>query len=1430
MLYNGFMARFRFPRFRLPRWTPYIAYIFLVFAILAGIFVFKYGTPGFFRAETKGNNPVIYLPFEETNGTTVTTIGATKIPFTLTNGATIKVGSECYSGNCVDLDGINDYVWVDESMQGGLNPSDDPFTIQSWFRHDIEISGMDTLVSRYQFSGYRIYMNSTGNMCFYIEDTVGTSDTLCTTKSYNDSQWHQIHAIKTATQLQIYIDGLLEASSTFTATGDIGVSETSYFIGINNDSGSDFWNGYIDEFKYYNYARSVEQIKTDTFASGTPVGVAAQVGTPPSLGNGLVLWWKLTDATANSCSGGVNDACDSSGNGHDGEWFGNATSARDSRFGYRVDLDGTGDYVYSDHLLSGVLDFDQTESFTYSIWVYPTSVSGNRVIFSKGNPLTPEQGFTFMLTGNALSAELSDGVNNASLNMGTATVNTWVHLIGIVDRKNKVFYAYANGTLVAQADISSMGSVSNSEGIFVGADSTGGANLAGRVADARIYNRALSSAEIDKLYTYRPGPVAWYKMDENTGTTTIYDSSGNNRHGTMNGSMTNSDWVPSRKSSGLNFDGSNDYIELPTGFLDTVTGSASMWVRAVNSYSAFGTLFYATDATTGSRDGNGSELEFHLNFDTGGVLKLYFEESPTGGVDDTEIITTGRDYTDDTWHYVTATWDTEANTSAIYVDGHPIVFGAHSVGTPYGSAVAIRLGRVFASSRYYTGDMDDVKFYNYAITQEQIFRDMNSGTTLTKTNPARTAATWSFDEGIGTTANDKSGLFNHLTLNSSSWTNTGYLNGAFYANGSTWASRSDDINLNFHANQPFTISLWAKSASATNPATNQYLIDKASPSEPTTYTPGYNIYFTTNGGIACGVDDDTSWTSGIAEKVASTSTDYYDANWHHIMCVREGTDLRLYVDGTLVQTTTNATGTGSLVNADHFTVGSRNLADDTDDFVGYIDEVKVYNYVETLTNVQAVTNSNYSLALGTYSTQSDGITNTNATDRTYCVPGDTTTCNPPIGHWTFDENTGTLAKDTSANANTGTLTNGPVWTDGKVGQALQFDGSNDHVVLPTSSSLNITGDISLESWIKTSSTGFPHIFGGYQSSSPYPGYAIALGANADPGKFCFWNGTGWNCTTTNVNDGKWHHVAAVLSGSTLYLYIDGIINRTVTSVATIPSYTSTRVIGGRSDANVTYIWNGKLDDVRLYNYARTHAQVQWDYNKGGPLAHWKLDECTGTTANDATGNAQTGTITIGATGTYTSAGTCNSGNSAHAWNAGTGGKFNGSLGFDRTDDFITVNNSSYISPPREISFGHWMKTSTTNIVSINKQNVNAVSDSYQLYINTSGILRTTVDGVTATGTKVVTDGNWHHVMTTYDGSTIRLYLDGRLEASTNYSTSAITYSSINLFIGKNNSGSFNFNGLLDDVRIYGYALSPKQIQLIMNENAAVRYAPISGSP
>jgi len=73
-----------------------------------------------------------------------------------------------------------------------------------------------------------------------------------------------------------------------------------------------------------------------------------------------------------------------------------------------------------------------------------------------------------------------------------------------------------------------------------------------------------------------------------------------------------------------------------------------------------------------------------------------------------------------------------------------------------------------------------------------------------------------------------------------------------------------------------------------------------------------------------------------------------------------------------------------------------------------------------------------------------------------------------VGYWSFDEGAGAIANDGSGNGNDGTLENGPEWTAGQFGDAVQFDGTDDYVNVGNADTLSITGDLTFSLWVKIS--------------------------------------------------------------------------------------------------------------------------------------------------------------------------------------------------------------------------------------------------------------------------------------------------------------------------------------------------------------------------
>ncbi len=201
-----------------------------------------------------------------------------------------------------------------------------------------------------------------------------------------------------------------------------------------------------------------------------------------------------------------------------------------------------------------------------------------------------------------------------------------------------------------------------------------------------------------------------------------------------------------------------------------------------------------------------------------------------------------------------------------------------------------------------------------------------------------------------------------------------------------------------------------------------------------------------------------------------------------------------------------------------------------------------------------------------------------------------------VGHWKLDETSGDVAHDSSGNDNHGTLLGNPQWVAGKVGGALQFDGTDDCVDCGDDPLFSITGDLTVACWFKVNQFDV-----GYQALVAKGGYTWRLqrdGTNSTLEFSC--TGAGGAYGNVDVSDGEWHHVAGVYDGSTMYLYVDGGLDVFQGASGTIDTNTYNLFIGENSQDTGRH-WNGWIDDVRVYSRPLSAADIRELYSWTGPV-------------------------------------------------------------------------------------------------------------------------------------------------------------------------------------------------------------------------------------
>src|SRR3989338_165573 len=264
--------------------------------------------------------------------------------------------------------------------------------------------------------------------------------------------------------------------------------------------------------------------------------------------------------------------------------------------------------------------------------------------------------------------------------------------------------------------------------------------------------------------------------------------------------------------------------------------------------------------------------------------------------------------------------------------------------------------------------------------------------------------------------------------------------------------------------------------------------------------------------------------------------------------------------------------------------------------------------------------------------------------------------------------------------------------------------------------------------------------------------------------------------TSALTLNTWSHISCTYDKVNLRIYVNGVQVGSQSLTVAVDDTANNFLVGEDDSADALYTnFIGTVDQFQVYNYARTQKQIVQDMNAGHPavgspvgsaVGYWDFDEGYGTTANDSTPNANNLTL------------------SSTSWT--DSGKF----------------DKAY-----------------------------ATTAGYAIYTNTSGYLCFGIDDDTTWGPDIasctstdVYDNTWHHVAAVRDVTQDKtyIYIDGVLKDSDTDTTTATLANSLSIYAGDRDGvdNGDEFNGDLDEIKVYRYALTADEVKVDYNRGSS----------
>lgn len=634
-----------------------------------------------------------------------------------------------------------------------------------------------------------------------------------------------------------------------------------------------------------------------------------------------------------------------------------------------------------------------------------------------------------------------------------------------------------------------------------------------------------------------------------------------------------------------------------------------------------------------------------------------------------------------------------------------------------------------------------------------------------------------FEEGVGITASDLSGMDNHGTLQTVSgsgtgvgWTENGKFGKALEFQGTDGFVRCGKIpQLSENApNVRMSIEFWAKRTGDGAGVTPGLISQRGQ---------GWGLIWHVGDALYTRVyqSDGKEINSGLINDILTVGT------WRHIVLTAGESTVNTYIDGKLKKSVpydgTVLTYRPDATNNADLLIGRQT----SNFFQGILDEIKIYN--QALSPEQIL--EHYQRGIDP--------------DKLLFLP--------------MDEGQGSVAYNTNGQGNNNAvLKNGAAWTTGRTGTGIELDGKTGYLDCGLGADLNYgdaqgkPGSITVSLWAKRTGKG----------SGVTPG----LISNRDRGFGLIWlsnedslNARIYQADGAAIESGElpavfplhvWRHIVLTADGAFASIYIDGVLKQRMLYNGTLNPSTAKLFIGMQSNQ----MFQGVVDDVRLFRSGKNAEEVLSLYKEGSD-AHALLDlRPEEGQARDFSGNDHHGVFQGG------------SGQSVGL--AGNAFYFNGQ------DGLINVGNKPTLDAPNQMAVEFWVRRTGVG-TGVTPGIISKRDNGWGLIWQSGTALNARIyqsDGKAVNSgpiNDVLKLNAWRHVVLNANGQTVDVFVDGHPVRSVAYD-GTIKRGLSNLVLGFQ-QGQY-FQGNLDAVRIYDKALSAEQIITHFNDESKIKNASV----